>query len=136
MSVKSVQDVAFGGSFRITSILYSQTEYNRVSEYGVDELLRGETYVREKSVHIHGKGEGVVVGLLQGNCASSSVRKGGGKIWPAAGARVSTLELRTLQTKREKEREEELSFIFVTFREIKKKKIENLLKKFIASNIN
>lgn len=124
MSVKSVQDVAFGGSFRITSILYSQTEYNRVSEYGVDELLRGETYVREKSVHIHGKGEGGGGGriALQGNCASSSDRKGGGKIWPAAGARVSTLELRTLQTKREKEREEELSFIFVTFREIKKKK--------------
>lgn len=45
-----------GGSFRITSILYSQTEYNRVSECGVDELLRGETYVPEKSVHIHGKG--------------------------------------------------------------------------------
>lgn len=45
-----------GGSFRITSILYSQTEYNCVSECGVDELLRGETYVPEKSVHIHGKG--------------------------------------------------------------------------------
>lgn len=76
-----------GGSFRITSILYSQTEYNRVSECGVDELLRGETYVREKSVHIHGKGSrkgggAVVVGriALQANCASSSVRKGGGKI--------------------------------------------------------
>lgn len=136
MSVKSVQDVAFGGSFRITSILYSQTEYNRVSEYGVDELLRGETYVREKSVHIHGKGEGVVVGLRYRGIAHPVRTEKEGEKFDQLPALVFLLWNWEPCKQRERKKERRSWVSFSSLLGKLKKKIENLLKKFIASNIN
>lgn len=128
-----------GGSFRITSILYSQTEYNRVSECGVDELLRGETYVPEKSVHIHGKGgrgggRWWLVGLRYRGIAHPVRSEKRGKNLTSCRCSCFCSGIEKLANK-ERERGGEISFIFVSFKEIKKKK-RKIFKKFTALNIN
>lgn len=103
--------------------------------------MRGETYVREKSVHIHGKGsrKGGGGGGGRSDCVTGELRiqfgqKRRGKNLTSCRRSCFRSGIENLANKeREKERAEEVSLIFVSFKEIKKKKKENkfFLKKLI-----